>query len=75
MTNFHVIDKAKVIQVSFPKGRRYRGRVVSKDERNDLAVIKLLKMKPKGSGSSGPHKHPVAKHKHSGVVSAKVTIK
>ncbi|ANS03892.1 serine protease [uncultured Mediterranean phage uvDeep-CGR2-AD3-C191] len=50
MTNFHVIDKAKVIQVSFPKGGRYRGRVVAKDERNDLAVIKLLKMKPRRSG-------------------------
>ena len=50
MMNFHVIDKAKVIQVSFPKGGRYRGRVVAKDERNDLAVIKLLKMKPRPSG-------------------------
>jgi len=50
MTNFHVIEKARVIQVSFPKGRRYRGRVVAKDERNDLAVVKLLKMRPRRSG-------------------------
>jgi len=54
MTNFHVIDKAKVIQVSFPKGGRYRGRVVAKNERNDLAVVKLLKMRPRRSGFRFP---------------------
>jgi len=50
MTNHHVIEKARVIQVSFPKGKRYRGRVVATDKRNDLAVVKLLKMRPRHSG-------------------------
>jgi len=50
MTNYHVIRKAKVIQVSFPKGMRYRGRVIAIDKSNDLAVVKLSKMRPRQSG-------------------------
>ena len=50
LTNYHVIKNSKVIQVSFPNGERYRGRVVVADKNNDLALVKLLRMKPKEKG-------------------------
>jgi len=41
LTNFHVVDKADKINVSLPSGDEYPAKVVGKDERTDLAVIKI----------------------------------
>jgi len=41
VTNFHVVDKADKINVSLPSGDEYPAKVVGKDERTDLAVIKI----------------------------------
>ena len=39
LTNFHVIDGAKEIQVTLFDGKNYEGRLVGKDESSDVAVI------------------------------------
>jgi len=41
LTNFHVVDKADKINVSLASGEEYPAKVVGKDERTDLAVIKI----------------------------------
>jgi S1-C subfamily serine protease len=41
LTNFHVIDGAKEIQVVLYDGKSYEGRLVGKDESTDVAVIKI----------------------------------
>jgi len=44
ITNYHVIDKAKSIEVKGINGnftRKYSAKVVVSDERNDLAIIKI----------------------------------
>ncbi len=41
LTNFHVIDGAREIQVALYDGKSYAGRLVGKDESTDVAVIKI----------------------------------
>ncbi len=41
LTNFHVVDGAKEIQVALFDGKSYEGRLVGKDESGDVAVIKI----------------------------------
>ncbi len=41
LTNFHVIDGAKEIQVTLFDGKNYEGRLVGKDASSDVAVIKV----------------------------------
>lgn len=41
VTNQHVIDKAEEIRVVFSDRREYAAEVVSKDERTDLAVLRI----------------------------------
>jgi S1-C subfamily serine protease len=41
LTNFHVVDGAKEIQVALYDGKNYEGRLVGKDESSDVAVIKI----------------------------------
>jgi S1-C subfamily serine protease len=41
LTNFHVIDGAREIQVVLFDGKSYEGRLVGKDESNDVAVVKV----------------------------------
>ena len=41
LTNFHVVDGAKEIQVVLFDGKSYEGRLVGKDESGDVAVIKI----------------------------------
>ena len=41
LTNFHVIDGAKEIQVVLFDGKSYEGRLIGKDESTDVAVIKI----------------------------------
>jgi S1-C subfamily serine protease len=41
LTNFHVVDGAREIQVTLFDGKSYEGRLVGKDESNDVAVIKI----------------------------------
>jgi len=41
LTNFHVVDGAKEIQVVLYDGKSYEGRLVGKDESTDVAVIKI----------------------------------
>ena len=41
LTNFHVVDKADKINVSLPSGDEYPAKVIGKDERTDLALIKI----------------------------------
>ncbi len=41
LTNYHVIDGAREIQVALFNGKTYEGRLVGKDESNDVAVIKI----------------------------------
>ncbi|HEY2893273.1 MAG TPA: trypsin-like peptidase domain-containing protein, partial [Pirellulales bacterium] len=41
LTNFHVIDGAREIEVVLFDGKSYEGRLVGKDESGDVAVIKI----------------------------------
>ncbi|MEE9274514.1 MAG: serine protease, partial [bacterium] len=50
MTSLHVVEDAKMIQISFPSGERHRGRVVARDKNNDLAIVRLEGMRPKKKG-------------------------
>jgi len=41
LTNRHVIDGADEISVTFPGGKRYDARIVGRDARTDVALIKI----------------------------------
>jgi serine protease Do len=41
ITNAHVIDKAEKVTVTFENGTTYPGKIVGKDQRADIAVIKI----------------------------------
>src|SRR5215470_13257037 len=41
VTNEHVVNEAEKIQVKLADGRRFDGRLVGKDERVDLALVKI----------------------------------
>jgi S1-C subfamily serine protease len=41
LTNYHVVDGAREIQVALFDGNSYEGRLVGKDESNDVAVVKI----------------------------------
>ena len=41
LTNFHVVDQALNIQVSFFDEEEFKAEVIGKDEENDLAIIKI----------------------------------
>ena len=41
ITNFHVVEKADTINVSLASGDEYRAKVVGKDEKTDIAVLKV----------------------------------
>jgi 2-alkenal reductase len=41
ITNFHVVDGAKALEVDFPSGLKVEGNVIAKDPDSDLAVIKV----------------------------------
>jgi len=41
ITNEHVVEGAELIQVKLADGRRFTGRLVGKDERVDLALVKI----------------------------------
>ncbi|MGB9858081.1 MAG: S1C family serine protease [Dictyoglomaceae bacterium] len=41
ITNYHVVEGARKIDVTLSEGQRYKGRLVGYDKRSDLAVIKI----------------------------------
>uniref|UniRef100_UPI003340B892 DegQ family serine endoprotease n=1 Tax=Castellaniella defragrans TaxID=75697 RepID=UPI003340B892 len=41
LTNNHVIDKSNGISVTMTDGREYKAKVIGKDERTDIALIKI----------------------------------
>jgi S1-C subfamily serine protease len=41
LTNYHVVDGAREIEVTLFNGTPYEGRLVGKDEANDIAVLKI----------------------------------
>jgi serine protease Do len=41
ITNFHVVEKADTINVSLASGDEYKAKVVGKDEKTDVAVLKV----------------------------------
>lgn len=41
VTNFHVIDKMKVIQVSFSNGDIYTAEIIKENPENDIALLKM----------------------------------
>jgi serine protease Do len=41
LTNNHVVDDAKQVQVTLPDGREFTGKVVGRDPKTDLAVVKI----------------------------------
>jgi S1-C subfamily serine protease len=41
LTNYHVVDGAREIKVTLFNGKDYEGRLVGKDESNDVAVVKI----------------------------------
>ena len=43
VTNGHVVDDAKVVDVTFPDGDRYTANVTAKDIDSDIAVLKISK--------------------------------
>src|SRR3954447_21677620 len=41
VTNFHVVDHAKTVQVKTDDGKTYTAKVVGSDQKTDLALIKV----------------------------------
>lgn len=41
LTNYHVVEGARKIDVTLSEGKKYSGRIVGYDKRSDLAVIKI----------------------------------
>lgn len=41
LTNAHVVAKMDVVEVSFSDGKRYVGKVIGRDGRTDLAIVKI----------------------------------
>jgi S1-C subfamily serine protease len=41
LTNYHVVEGARNIQVTLFNGKDYQGKLVGKDESNDVAVVKI----------------------------------
>ena len=41
VTNFHVVDHAKTVQVKTDDGKAYTAKVVGTDQKTDLALIKV----------------------------------
>jgi serine protease Do len=41
LTNNHVVDGAKKVQVTLPDGRQFTGKVVGRDPKTDIAVVKI----------------------------------
>ncbi|MDP6484404.1 MAG: serine protease [Nitrospinota bacterium] len=41
LTKFHVVQGASRVQVPFPSGEVYPGRVEARDANNDLAIVRL----------------------------------
>lgn len=46
ITNNHVIDKADEIMVTFTDGRKLKAKVIGRDKKTDLAVLKVEPKKP-----------------------------
>ncbi len=46
MTNAHVVDGAERIEVSFEDGRKFPGTLIGKDERSDVALIRITPAAP-----------------------------
>ena len=41
LTNAHVVAKLDTVEVTFANGKRYSGRVIGRDGRTDLAIVKI----------------------------------
>lgn len=41
LTNAHVVAKLETVEVTFANGKRYRGKVIGRDGRTDLAIVKI----------------------------------
>jgi S1-C subfamily serine protease len=41
LTNYHVVDNAEKITVSLSDGREFNGKVVGKDQKTDIALVKI----------------------------------
>jgi len=41
LTNAHVVDAAKEVRISFEDGSQHKGEVAGRDERSDLAVVRV----------------------------------
>lgn len=41
ITNYHVVERARKIDVTLSEGKKYQGRLIGYDRRSDLAVIKI----------------------------------
>jgi len=41
ITNYHVVENARKIDVTLSEGQKYKGRLIGYDKRSDLAVIKI----------------------------------
>jgi serine protease Do len=46
LTNRHVIDEADKIDVTFPGGKSYKAKLVGKDSRTDVALLKIEPQSP-----------------------------
>lgn len=43
LTNYHVVSRADDIEVKLSDGRKFRGKVIGKDEKADIALLKIAK--------------------------------
>ncbi|MCR5871076.1 S1C family serine protease [Sphingomonas sp. J344] len=41
LTNAHVVAKLDTVEVTFANGKRYQGKVIGRDGRTDLAIVKI----------------------------------
>lgn len=41
LTNAHVVAKLDTVEVTFANGKRYKGKVIGRDGRTDLAIVKI----------------------------------
>jgi S1-C subfamily serine protease len=50
ITAYHVIEGSSKLSVTFPSGSSYTARVVARDVKNDLAILKLVEFKTSEDG-------------------------
>jgi S1-C subfamily serine protease len=52
VTNYHVVEEDKEVDIFFPDGQKIRARVIKRDKENDLAIIRFKEFRTEPAGFS-----------------------